>query len=139
MPAIKISGLKSTKKGRSGMTHTDGGSVMAHDHASANPSAMAKAGMDTLAKLQNEVSGTFEEATQYWITRAKSEAELTSDLVAKLAAAPSVPAATAMYHEWMGQRMQRLAEDSQKFVTDCQKLGSSWTRLVANGGLTASS
>ena len=103
---------------------------MAHEKTSDNLAGTARANMESMARVQKEIGSAFEDTSRYWSDRAKSEAELASDLVAKLSGARSLPDATAVYQEWLGHRMERLAEDGQKFVADCQKLTTEWTKLV---------
>jgi hypothetical protein len=115
---------------------------MPREQATADVAGMVKANMQALTTIQKELGDTIEEANRHWLARAKSEAELASDLMAKLAHlmaklahTQSIPDATAVYQEWLGHRMQRLAEDGQKCVADCQKLASTWTRLATNQNL----
>jgi hypothetical protein len=103
---------------------------MAREKASEDLAGTVRANMEGLTKIQKEFGGAFEETSRYWSDRAKSEAEFASDLVAKLSGARSIPDATTVYQEWLGRRMERLAEDSQKFAADCQKLTTEWTKLV---------
>ena len=98
-----------------------------------------KMNMEASNKVQKEIGDTLEEVNRYWVARAKSEVELMSDLFGKLTGAKSIPDATAVYQEWIGGRMQRFTDDSQKFAADCQKLTSTWTKLAGNGVLTGSS
>jgi hypothetical protein len=111
---------------------------MVREKGSEGLPGMAKANVQAVTKTQKELAGAFEETNRYWLTRAKSGADLASDLVAKLGAAQSLPDATAVYQEWLEQRMQRFAEDSQKFVDECQKLTSAWTNLASIGALKGS-
>ena len=112
---------------------------MPREQATADVAGMVKANMQALTTIQKELGDTIEEANRHWLARAKSEAELASDLIAKLAHTQSIPDATAVYQEWLGHRMQRLAEDGQKCVADCQKLASTWTRLATNQNLKGTS
>jgi hypothetical protein len=112
---------------------------MAREQATADLAGMVKANVEALTTTQKELSDTIEEANRHWMTRAKSEADFASALFAKLVHTESIPDATAVYQEWLGHRMQRLAEDGQKCVADCQKLASTWTRLAANHDLKGTS
>jgi hypothetical protein len=103
---------------------------MAHGKAPEDLTGMAKTNMESMARVQKEIGSAFEDTNRYWSDRTKSEAEFASDLVAKLSGARSLPDATAVYQEWLGHRMERLAEDGQKFVGDCQKLTTEWMKLV---------
>ena len=83
---------------------------MAREKASEDLAGTARTNMEAVTRIQKEVGGAFEETTRYWSDRTKSEAELASDLVANLSGARSLPDATALYQEWLGHRMERLAE-----------------------------
>jgi hypothetical protein len=98
-----------------------------------NPSNAAKASADNLSTAQKEMGDTFAEANQHWLTRAKAEGDSMSELMTKLSAARSMPDVAAVYQEWMTQRMQRLAEDGQKLAADSQKFMTAWTKLFSNG------
>ena len=107
--------------------------------SSSDPAGFAKMNAENFSKVQKELGEIFEEANRHWMARAKSETDLASDLIAKLANTRSIPDVAAIYQEWVTQRMQRLAEDSQKFVSDSQKLVSAWTKAVSSGGVGPSS
>jgi hypothetical protein len=68
---------------------------MPREQATADVAGMVKANMQTLTAIQKELGDTIEEANRHWLARAKSEAELASDLMAKLAHTQSIPDATA--------------------------------------------
>jgi RIO-like serine/threonine protein kinase len=108
---------------------------MNQQSSSADLGGFAKLGAENFAKIQRELNDIFEETNRYWIGRAKSEAEFASELMAKLTNARSIPDATAVYQEWVSQRMQRLAEDNQQFFSDSQKFLTACTKLAAGGGM----
>ena len=110
---------------------------MNQQSSSADLGRFAKLGAENFAKIQSPLHHIFEEANRHWIERAKSEAEFASELMAKLVNARSAPDATAIYQEWATQRMQRLAEDSQKFFADSQKVVSAWIKLPSDVGQAA--
>jgi hypothetical protein len=111
---------------------------MAREQTTADLAGIFKANMESLTAIQKELGDTFEEANRHWLARAKSEAEFASELVTKLARTQSIPDATAVYQEWIGHRLQRLAEDGQKCAADCQKLASAWAKVAGNGDLKGS-
>ena len=111
---------------------------MAREQTTADLAGIFKANVESLSAIQKEFGDTFEEANRHWLARAKSEADFASELVTKLASTQSIPDATAVYQEWMGRRMQRLADDSQKCAADCQKLANAWTKVAVNGDLKGS-
>lgn len=82
---------------------------------------------------QKELLDTLEEINEHWFARAKSEAEFTTAMANKIAAARSMPDMATLYQDWFGQRMQRCVEDSNHAVADVQKLIRTGTRLAQNG------
>ena len=88
----------------------------------------------TLVATQTEFFNRIQELNQYWFARAKSEAELTSDLVTKLMSTRSVPESVTACQEWSKQRMEMAVEDSQRLFADGLKLMETSARLFPNGG-----
>ena len=111
---------------------------MTREQTTADLAGIFKANMESLTAIQKELGDTFEEANRHWLERAKSEAESASELVSKLARTQSIPDATAVYQEWIGRRMRRLADDSQKCAADCQKLANAWTKVAGSSDLKGS-
>jgi hypothetical protein len=102
-------------------------------------SNLAEANMENVSALLKTLSSAFTETNQYWLARAKAEGEFGSDLVTKLAAVRSMPEVASVYQEWLGHRMQRLAEDGQKLAADSQKLVRSCTEFFSQGNGNGSS
>lgn len=102
--------------------------------SSSDLAGFAKLTAENFSKVQQEVSAVLEKANRHWMARAKSEADLASDLMAKLTAARLLPDTAAIYQEWVTQRMQRLAEDSQKIIADSPNLLNAWSKVVASSG-----
>ena len=73
-----------------------------------------------------------EEIRQEWLSRAKSEANLANQLIAKTTAARSIPDTMAAYREWVTRRMEMLGEDNRRICADVRKLMDASTRLVAS-------
>ena len=95
-----------------------------------------KAGKDqaeALTALQKELMEAYEEAGRAWSERMRTELELWSELGKKLTSTHSVPEAVQIYQQSMTQRMQMVAEDSQKFAADCQKLAQKFARTMSPG------
>jgi hypothetical protein len=88
--------------------------------------------------LQRELLDAYEKAGHAWLTRARSEAELWSDLAAKLAASRSVPEALEAYTKGVSQQMQMTAEDGQRLLHDCQEITQKITEAVSNRRSTSS-
>ena len=88
-----------------------------------------KQGAQAVAEAQQKLFAEFQGIGQHWVARAKSEADLASELIAKLTAARSVPESAAAYQEWATRRMQLTIEDSQRLFADGLKLMETSTRL----------
>jgi hypothetical protein len=91
-------------------------------------------GLKTLVAAQAEFFNRIQELNQYWLARAKSEAELTSDLFTKLISTRSVPEGATACQEWSKRRMEMAVEDGQRLFADSLKLMETSARLFANGG-----
>jgi Phasin protein len=88
---------------------------------------------EAMAAVQTELLDGFQEISQHWVTRAKSEADLASELVAKLTSARSIPETATAYQEWASRRMQLAIEDSQRLFADGLKLIGTSARFFSNG------
>jgi hypothetical protein len=66
---------------------------------------------DALMSLQKELSDAYEQVTNRWASRVKSEVELWSELGKKVTASRSVPEGLEAYRDGVAQRLQMAAED----------------------------
>jgi hypothetical protein len=89
--------------------------------------------VEALMEIQKQFFDAFQEINQAWLARAKSEASLNSELVAKLTAARTVPETADACQECMGKRMELFVEDSRRLLADSQKIMSLGTRFLTNG------
>ncbi|HET7447388.1 MAG TPA: hypothetical protein VFJ49_05680, partial [Methyloceanibacter sp.] len=64
----------------------------------------------------------WEEIRDEWLSRMKSEADQTAEVMEKIRTAVSLSEATAAYQEWMSRRMERVAEDNRRLQIDAQKV-----------------
>jgi hypothetical protein len=87
---------------------------------------------EALAAAQTELLDGFQEISQHWAARAKSETDLASELVARLTSARSIPETMAAYQEWASRRMQLAVEDSQRLFADGLKFVETGARLSSN-------
>ncbi len=92
-----------------------------------------KKNVEVLLGLQKDLLDAIQEINQAWLARARSEANLNSELVTKLSAARTVPEQADAYQQVMGKRMELLVEDSRRILSDGQKFVSLGTRFLANG------
>ena len=89
---------------------------------------------EAVATMQAELFKEFQEISQYWTGRAKTEADLASELISKLTAARSVPEIAKAYQEWASRRMQMVLEDGQRLFADSFRLTETTAQLFSNGG-----
>lgn len=89
--------------------------------------------VEALMEIQKELIDAFQEINQAWLARARSEADLNSELVAKLSAARTMPETADAYQQVMGKRMELLVEDSRRLIADSQKFVNLSTRFLVNG------
>ena len=87
--------------------------------------------------LQRELLDAYEKAGFAWVARARSEAELWSELTAKLAASRSVPEALEAYTKSVSEQMKMTAEDGQRLFHDYQQIAQTINKAVYNGRYTA--
>ena len=86
-----------------------------------------------LVAAQAELLNTFQSISQHWAVRAKSEADLASELMTKLTNTRSVPEIAAVYQEWASRRMRMAVDDSQRLFADSLKIMETSARLVSGG------
>ena len=88
---------------------------------------------EAMADLQKELLEAYEQTSNAWLARVKSEVDLWSELAKKLTATRSPPEAMEAYQKCVGQRMQMAAEDGRRLSDDCQKVMQKITRSLSNG------
>jgi hypothetical protein len=91
---------------------------------------------EAMLNMQKELLEAYEHASRAWLARMKSEAELWSELAAKLTATHSIPEGLAAYQKCVAQRMQMAAEDGRELFDECQKIGQKIGRSLSNGWST---
>lgn len=100
------------------------------------PGELAEIGKKRLAaivEMQKAFFDTLESMNQAWIERAKSEATLASELVTKLTSARSVPETASAYQECLGKRMDLLADDSRRLLSEGQRFMNLGAQFLTNG------
>jgi hypothetical protein len=97
---------------------------------------LGKERTDAMMTLQNDLLDAYEQASNAWLARVKSEADLWSGLAAKLTKASSAPETVAAYHEGLAERMRMAAEDGKKLAEDTQKVMKRIADLLPNGWST---
>lgn len=101
------------------------------------PTAFAEMGqqrLDAAIAAQAELLDIVGEANQAWLDRARSEADLASELTRSLSAARSLPDATKAWQEWASKRMSLLAEDGRRLAADYQRTVAAGARLLNGAG-----
>jgi hypothetical protein len=87
-----------------------------------------------MVNMQKELLDVYEQASHAWLARVKSEADLWSELAAKLSATRSMPEALESYQKFVTQRMQMAAQDGRRLVEDCQKITQKMTQSLSGSG-----
>jgi Phasin protein len=100
---------------------------------------MGKEQTEAMASVQKELLGAYEQASQAWLARVKSEVDLWSGLANRLAATRSAPEALEAYQQVVAQRMQMAADDGRRLFEECQNVTQKLTRSLSNGWPTKSS
>jgi len=94
---------------------------------------------EAMANLQKDLVEAYEQASQAWLARVKSEVDLWTQLGTRLMATRSAPEVMQAYQESHAQRMRMTAEDGQKISEDCQKFAQKITSSLSNGWVGKSS
>jgi len=94
---------------------------------------MGKKNIEEFVNVQTELLNKLQEANRQWFDRAKSEADLASELASKLSAARSIPEAMAACQKWSTRRFEMMAEDGKHLMEDGQKLFEIGARLFSDG------
>jgi len=100
---------------------------------------LGKERTDAMLAMQKELMDTYEQASQAWLSRVKSEADLWSELAAKLTGIHSVPEALSVCQQMMVQRMQMASEDGKRLSDEAQKVMKTITTSLSNGSPKANS
>jgi hypothetical protein len=94
---------------------------------------LGKERTDAMLTLQKDLLEAYEQANGAWLARVKSEADLWSELGARLTNTGSLPEALSVYQESITQRMQMAAEDGRKFAEEAQKIIKTIAESLPNG------
>ncbi len=88
---------------------------------------------EAMLKVHKELLDAYQEASQAWVNRVKSEVEFWSELANKLATSRSVPEGLEAYRDGIAHRMQMAAEDGQRVYEESQKVIAAVTSSVSGG------
>ncbi len=88
---------------------------------------------EAMLKVHKELLEAYQEASQAWANRVKSEVEFWSELANKLATSRSVPEGLEAYRDGIAHRMQMAAEDGRRMYEESQKLIAAVTNSVSSG------
>ena len=121
------------------MTQTDKSTASATSTSIVdNLGEIAKKRVEATAAAQAALLKEYQEIGQHWSNRAKSEADLASELIGKLTSARSFPETATACQEWAGRRMQLVLEDGEHLLADSLKFLETAARSFSNGGTAAS-
>jgi Phasin protein len=91
---------------------------------------LGKERTDAMLALQKELLDEYQQASQAWLARVKSELDFWSALSARMTSIHSVSEGVAAYSDGISQRMQMAVEDGRRIFDEGQKLTSVVTRLL---------
>jgi hypothetical protein len=109
--------------------------------AESTAASMFKSGKErteAMLGIQKELLDMYDQAGRDWLARIKSEAELWSELAAKLSAARSVPEAVELYQQCISQRMKMVTQDAQRLSEDYGSFIQKLSRSLSNGWFAGS-
>ncbi len=89
--------------------------------------------------LQKELLQSYEQASQAWLGRVKSEVALWSDVATKLTAARTVPEVLETYSKCVSERMKMAVDDGRRLADEAQQITQKITKSLGNGGWPAAS
>jgi hypothetical protein len=87
--------------------------------------------VEALFEAQSKLVDTLPAFSREWMSFAQAERDLSSDLLAKLTAARSIPESARAYQEWLSRRMDMFADETRSLLADTQKLVEVGARLFA--------
>jgi hypothetical protein len=99
---------------------------------------LGKEQTEAMLNVQRELIEAYEQASRAWLSRVKSEADLWSELAAKLSATRSVPEAVSAYQSFIVQRMQMAADDGRRQADEAHAMMERFTRTRPDGWPTGS-
>ncbi len=88
---------------------------------------------EAMLKVNKELLQAYQDASQAWVNRVKSEVEFWSELANKLAASRSVPEGLEKYRDDIAHRVQMAAEDGRRMYEESQKLIAAVTNSASSG------
>jgi hypothetical protein len=92
---------------------------------------VGKKSIEAMLDMESGFFATIDELNKHWLARAKSQAELASELIAKLSEVRSIPDAASACQDCAGRQMEMFAEDSRRIFAAGQKV---MERFLHNGG-----
>jgi Phasin protein len=91
---------------------------------------LGKERTDAMLALQKELLDEYQQASQAWLARVKSELDFWSALSARMTSIHSVSEGVAAYSDGISQRVQMAVEDGRRIFDEGQKLTGAVTRLL---------
>jgi len=125
-----------TQHGRRIMAQKKAASEGVAKSATPDPTELVKTveiQVEAIAERQREFFNPLAKMNERWLSRARAEARLATDLGRNLSSARSLPDVVEAYRQWMMERTKTLVEDSQQFVADCQRFMQETARLLPKG------
>ena len=92
---------------------------------------MGKKHLQALFDAQSKLVDTLPALSREWMSCAQAERELSSELLAKLTAARTLPESARACQEWLSRRMDMFADETRMLLADTQKLVDVGAQLFA--------
>jgi hypothetical protein len=92
---------------------------------------LGKMRLQALFDAQSKLVDTLPALSRDWMSCAQAERELSSELMAKLSAARTLPESARAYQEWLSRRIDMFADETRMLFDDTQKLVDVGARLFA--------
>jgi Phasin protein len=115
-------------------THSDTASPAAAKQVPMEFLKLGEAQTAAMFETQKELLDTFEQINREWLARAKSEADLWSELATKISRAHSVPEALGAGQECVAHWMRMAVDDGRRLFDDGQKVVNTITRHYPKNG-----
>jgi hypothetical protein len=92
---------------------------------------LGKMRLQALFEAQSKLVDALPALSRDWMSCAQAERELSSELMAKLSAARTLPESARAYQEWLSRRIDMFADETRMLLADTQKLVDVGARLFA--------
>lgn len=92
--------------------------------------ALGRAQSSRILAMQKRLLDAYEQIQRVWLARVRSEADLWSELVARLQEARPGPEAFQAYQQTLVQRMELAVQDGRRLIDETEKTLAILTQLI---------